>query len=166
MKPFLFIPLLGALALVQSTLLPLIAILGVQPDLVLLAVMSWTLLRGLVEGLVWAFVGGLWLDLLSGGPFGLSSLVLVLVVFLLSLLEASLFREHIVLVMMIAIGIGLSHGVLYLLLLRLGGYSVATLTALWRIVLPASLYTSLLTPVVFPPLRWLHRVTGREQLEW
>ncbi len=166
MKPFLFIPLLGVLALLQSTLLPLMTILGVQPDLVLLAVMSWTLLRGLVEGLVWAFVGGLWLDLLSGGPFGLSALTLVLVVFLLSLLEANLFREHIVLVMMIAVGAGLLHGALYLLLLRLGGHPAATLAALWRIVIPAALYTSLLAPVVFPPLRWLHRVTGREQLEW
>ncbi|MCS7219942.1 MAG: rod shape-determining protein MreD [Anaerolineae bacterium] len=166
MRPFLFIPLLGVLALLQSVLLPLIAILGVQPDLILLAVMSWTLLRGLVEGLVWAFIGGLWLDLLSGGPFGLSSLVLVLVVFLISLLEANLFREHIILVMVIAIGAGLLHGALYLLLLRLGGHPAATLAALWRIVIPAAIYTSLLTPIVFPPLRWLHRVTGRERLEW
>jgi len=165
MTPLLFILLLGVLALLQSTVLPYVAILGVRPDLVLLAVVSWTLLRGLGEGLVWAFVGGLWLDLLSGGPFGISALTLVLVAFLVSLLEASLFREHIVLVMLIVIGAGLLHGIFYVVFLRLGHQPAATLAAIWRIVIPAALYTSLLTPAVFPPIRWLHRVTGREQLE-
>jgi rod shape-determining protein MreD len=166
MIPFLFILLLGMLALLQSTILPYTAILSVWPNLMLLVVVSWTLLRGLSEGLVWAFVGGLWLDLLSGGPFGVSALALVLVASLVSLLEASLFREHIVLVMLIVVGASLLHGIFHLLLLRLGHHPAATLAAVWRIVIPAALYTSLLTPAVFPPLRWLHRVTGREQLEW
>ncbi len=165
-SPLLVIPLLGLLALLQSTLLPHAAILNVWPNLVLLAVVSWTLLRGLAEGLMWAFIGGLWLDILSGGPFGLSTLTLVLVAFVISFLEASLFREHIVLVVAIVTVAGLLHGLISLSMLRLSGHPAATLTMLWRIAIPTALYTSLLTPVIFPAMRWLHRITGREQLEW
>ena len=166
MKPLISIPLLGFLALVQSSVLPHMTVLGVKPELVLLVVVSWTLLRGLTEGLTWAFVGGLWIDLLSGGPFGFSSLALVLIAFLASLLEANLFREHIVLLMMIMTAASLLYGALYLLLLRLDSHPAATLPALWRVVIPAALYTSLLTPFIFPPVRWLHRITRAEQLEW
>ncbi|MEZ4636134.1 MAG: rod shape-determining protein MreD [Caldilineaceae bacterium] len=44
--------------------------LEVRPDLVLLAVLAWTLFNGGYSGIVWAFVGGLWMDVLSGGPMG------------------------------------------------------------------------------------------------
>ena len=165
-SPLLVIPLLGALALLQSTIFPHLAILNAWPNLVLLAVVGWTLLRGLIEGLVWAFIGGLWLDLLSGGVFGLSMVTLVLVAFAVSFLEANLFREHTVLVLAIVILAQLLYGVVALAVLRLLGHPVATWTMFWRIVIPTALYTSLLTPAVFPALRWLHRHTGREQLEW
>ena len=72
MKLLLCVPLLGLLALLQSSLLPPFSIIGAHPDLILLAVVSWTLQRGLTEGLTWAFVGGLWLEALSGAPLGLS----------------------------------------------------------------------------------------------
>ena len=166
MTPLLFIPLLGILAILQSTLLPRFPLLNVHPDLVLLTVMSWALLRGMTEGLTWAFIGGIWIDLLSGGPFGLSPLTLVITAFLVSLLESGLFQEHIVLVILMIAGASLLHGTLYLSLLRLGNHPAATTAALWRIIIPTALYTSLLTPIVFPIMRWLHRVTGREQLEW
>ncbi len=36
----------------------------------LLMVVSWSIIRGMQEGIVWAIVGGVWLDLLSALPFG------------------------------------------------------------------------------------------------
>ncbi|MCZ7670303.1 MAG: rod shape-determining protein MreD [Chloroflexi bacterium] len=43
-------------------------------QLLLLVVVSWTLLHGLEEGLVWAFVAGLCIDLFSIGPTGATAL--------------------------------------------------------------------------------------------
>ena len=64
MNLYAAILLLSAVAIAQSTVMPHLTIMGVKPDLMLLAVMSWSLLRGSEEGLVWAFIGGLALDLL------------------------------------------------------------------------------------------------------
>lgn len=166
MKLLLCVPLLGLLALLQSSLLPHFSIIGAHPDLVLLAVVSWTLLRGLTEGLTWAFVGGLWLEALSGAPFGLSLLALVLVAFLVSPLETTLFRQHIVFLIATVTVASFANGAVYLLLLRLSGNPGVALAALWRIVIPVALYTGLLTPIFYPGFRWLHRITWREQLEW
>ncbi len=63
------IPFLTLVALVEATVLPYLRVGGIQPDLMLLVVGVWSLRRGVEEGAVWAFIGGLALDLLSAGPF-------------------------------------------------------------------------------------------------
>jgi rod shape-determining protein MreD len=90
---YLSVPLLLAAALLQSTLFAQLRLFGAAPDLVLVAVVAWTLLRGTPEGYVWAFAGGLALDLLSGGPFGLSALVLLLIAAVLGLTEGQV-HQH------------------------------------------------------------------------
>ncbi len=68
------IPLMALLAIVQTAVLPHFPIAGVEPQLLFLVALAWGLVRGLEEGLVWAFIGGLWSDLFSMTPVGLSSL--------------------------------------------------------------------------------------------
>ena len=57
-------------AIIQSTVLPHLAVAGVKVDLVLLLVVAWSIRRGVEEGIVWAIVGGIAVDLLTVGPFG------------------------------------------------------------------------------------------------
>lgn len=64
-------------ALLQSTVAGRLTVLEVKPDLVLIVVVVGTLIFGGQGGLLWAFLGGLGLDLFSGGPFGASSLALM-----------------------------------------------------------------------------------------
>ncbi|MEZ4861828.1 MAG: rod shape-determining protein MreD [Caldilineaceae bacterium] len=64
-------------ALLQSTVAALIVIRGVKPDLVLILVLTATLVYGGRSGIAWAFIGGIGLDLFSGGPMGASSLALM-----------------------------------------------------------------------------------------
>lgn len=65
-------------ALLQSTVAGRLVIRGVKPDLVLIIVVISTLIYGGKAGIVWAFLGGVGLDLFSGGPLGISSLGLML----------------------------------------------------------------------------------------
>lgn len=63
-----------------------------QPSLVLLLVICWSLRSSLADGLVWALVGGLMLDLLSILPIGTTSAALVLLAFAVNGVAAQLLR--------------------------------------------------------------------------
>jgi len=74
---YLIIPLLIIAGLFQSTAASRIEMGGVKPDLVLLLVVAGTLIYGARSGVTWAFIGGICLDIFSGGPMGASSLALI-----------------------------------------------------------------------------------------
>jgi len=67
-------------ALFELTVGPYIGIDGVQPHFVLVLGIVLTIAVGLEAGIVWAFVGGLILDVLTQRPLGSSSFALLLCV--------------------------------------------------------------------------------------
>jgi rod shape-determining protein MreD len=74
---------LGALiaALVETSVLPELQVLGTKADLVLVLAIVATILMGVEDGLVWAFLGGLMLDMLTPArPLGATTLALLIVV--------------------------------------------------------------------------------------
>ncbi|HUV43117.1 MAG TPA: rod shape-determining protein MreD [Patescibacteria group bacterium] len=77
MKPYLILILVFFLAILQGAFLRL--------NLVLLLVLAWAIFRPTKEVFLVAFFSGLLLDLAKGMPLGLSSLIFLVVVFLLSL---------------------------------------------------------------------------------
>ena len=73
----------GALvaALLETSVLPELQIGGTKPDLVLVLAIVATMIMGVEDGLVWAFLGGLMLDVLvPGRPLVATTFVLLLVV--------------------------------------------------------------------------------------
>jgi len=62
----LFFPLL----LLQSTLVPLISIVGVIPDLILILLVYFTLRMGQIHGTVLGFIYGFLLDMITGNILG------------------------------------------------------------------------------------------------
>ncbi len=165
-SPYITIPLLVTVALIQSTVGPYLTILGVKPEMMLLVVVAWSLLRGAREGMVWALIGGLCLDLLSGAPLGTITLALLVVSFLAGLGESSVFRTHILLPIVAAFIATLVYDAITLIILDFTGHSVAWLRSAMYIVLPSMLVNTLLMPLFFWPLQWLHRKTGREEIHW
>lgn len=153
-------------ALLQATVAPHLTILGARPDLMLLTVVSWSVLRGTREGIVWGFVGGLCLDLFSGAPFGLSALALIAIGFFSGLGETNIYRGHIALPIVAALVATLIHGLLYLFLLHIMGRAIAWFDILLGVMLPSTILNGLLIMPVYAVLRWLHRRTGREELQW
>ena len=67
-------------ALVQATVLPFAAAGGGGLDLVLVIAVVWTMALGLEGGLVWAFLGGLVIDVLLMRPLGLTAFIDLLAV--------------------------------------------------------------------------------------
>ena len=81
MTPYLVIPLLFLITIVQTALVPYLSTWGVFVDLPLLVVVSWSLLQGRREGLAWGLVAGVGIDVLSGAPFGAATLSLALIAY-------------------------------------------------------------------------------------
>jgi rod shape-determining protein MreD len=158
--------LLSVLALLQSTLLPHLRVLGVQPDLVLLTVVAWSLLRGAEEGMLWALIGGLALDTLSSARLGVNTLPLLLISFLAGLWQRGIVRLD-VLVPFLAIPVAtvVYQGAM-VALLKLLGWPGTWSASFQHSILPATLINTLLMPVVYVLMRGLHRRTHDESIEW
>jgi rod shape-determining protein MreD len=141
--------LLILLALLQATLLPPVPYVGIRPDVVLLLVLAWTMVRGTTEGAVGAFVGGLALDVFSPLPLGSHALMLLLTVVPVGWIGAPFYRGN--LIFPIA-GAFLATALYNVLLLALGGLlgqSILWGSMLWRIVLPMALIEATLMPLVY-----------------
>ncbi len=166
MNPYATIALLAAIGLLQSTVLTRVDVSSLHPDITLLAVIAWSLLRGSHEGVVWGFIGGLTLDLLSGTPLGLNALLMTLAGYFAGLGEAKVFRTNFVLPIFIITAITVAYFVAEFIALQLLGQTVPWLETLTRITAPTVILNLLISPLVFRPLRWLSQHTGREQLRW
>ena len=155
-------PLLTGVALLETTLLSRISVVGGQPNLMLLVVLIWAVVRGLDEGLVWAFVGGLILDLLSGGPLASMALALLAAAYLAGQSLGEQFGSRAVRLVMLAVLGSTVYHLALLILLDWSGHTVDWGFSLLRIAAPSVVLNAVLTPIVLPPLAWLERVTGEE----
>jgi rod shape-determining protein MreD len=163
---YLVIPLLAAIAIVQATVSPHLAVWGVFPDLPLLVVIGWGLLRGPRDGAIWGFIAGLAVDLLSGAPFGAATLPLIAVGFLSGLGQASVFTAHAALPMLAMFLATIAYDLLFLLVVRISGLEVMWLDTLVRLILPSAVLNAVLMPVVFWGLRKLSTWFSHEEMEW
>lgn len=164
MNPYLLVAALGLAALIQVSLLPALAIPNATPNLLLVLVVGWATLRGTREAVWWALIGGVWLDLLSGGPFGLYTLSLLVVGAAAGLGGGTIYSGNIILaLLMVAVGTLLSNGIA-LLFLWLSGHRLPPASALPGPLLAEAGYNLVLMLLLFPALAWLSRFTGRERL--
>lgn len=154
-------------ALLQSTVATELTIRNVKPDFVLIVVIMATLIYGGRGGLIWAFIGGIGLDIFSGGPFGASSLALMPAALIAALGHRVLSRYNL-LVPLGATGLGtLIYGLLYIGLLSflravgdlplLAGLTIPRHTlpfgsTLQQVVIPAMIYNTTLVLFATPLL--------------
>lgn len=163
MNFYLTIPLLTIVALLQSVLFSRMSLWGARPDIMLLSVMLWAMVRNVDEGLVWGFIGGLLVDLLSGGPLGGTSLALLAAAFLAGQPWGQGIGSSVVRLLLLAL-IGVTAYHLVLLLALSSAHTVAWGFALLRVTVPSVLLNVVLAPFVRPLLAWLERKTRRETL--
>lgn len=151
------LPILAVAAALQSTVLPAFRVLaGGGLDLVLVLALSWTLAGDWQTGVLWGFVGGLCLDLLSGGPLGASALAGVLMTYLVSLTEGRFWRSHVLLPLAAgALGTAGFH-LVTLLILAAAGRPFNWGAALGGMLLPAVLINTLAILPVYQLMRRLH----------
>lgn len=154
-------------AILQSSLAPHLAVVGVKPNIVLPLVVAWSLARGASEGVVWGFVGGLLTDLLSGAPVGLSSLTLTLVGFTTNLGETAVFKSSLVLPLATVFTATLANDAVQILLLQILGRDLNWVESMAQVALPTAILNAVLMPFLYIPLHWLsRRGLGEGELQW
>ena len=164
---YLAVFILGGMALLQSTVVPALSFLVWKPSLVLLLVVAWSIVRGGVDGTVWGFIGGLMLDLLSGGPWGISTLALTVVGVLAGLAEINLSRSNLLFPTALTFGASLLYDLIWVIVLSLAGWRIPLLDILWVTILPTAILNVLLSFAVLPLMIGLNRlVGGGRQLRW
>jgi rod shape-determining protein MreD len=156
--------LLTVLALIQDVVLTRISIGGGQFDVVLVAVIAWGLLRGPAEGMIWAFIGGLVLDLFSGGPMGGITLALLIVAFLAGQQWGSELGLAYIQLILLTLVLSFLYHMLLLVVLGWRGYPVNWVYSLPRVAAPSAALNAVLAPLVYRPLIWLDRRTRPEGL--
>ncbi|MCP4541076.1 MAG: rod shape-determining protein MreD [Chloroflexi bacterium] len=157
------IPLLTSVALVQTVLLTQIDWWGARPDLMLLVVLIWSVVRGAEEGMVWGFIGGLVIDLFSGGPLGATVLALLAVALLAGQQWGQGIGSSVIRLLLLTFVAVLVFHLILLIILSWTGYQVTWGWAILQVAGPSALLNASLSPFVQRPLNWLERITRRER---
>lgn len=160
------VPLLISLSIVQSSVLPRISGQVAVPNLLLLTVICWGFQRGANEGIVWALIGGLALDLASGSPVGVSPPSLMVAALVAGAGRDRFFRGNVVLLALITLLSLVLFQVTYLVLLALAGHPVGWLTQVWQVGSRLVLLHLALMPVVYLGVAGLAQVGGSTRLRF
>jgi rod shape-determining protein MreD len=146
-------------ALLQTSVMPSLSWSGVMPDLMLLVVVSWSLLRGTREGLLWALAGGLLLDLMSGGPFGVAVVSVVLSSVIIGMGELNVVRGSLWLPLVACVLATATYDVAYWSILQVTGRSSYTVHGLLQVMGPSFILNALAMYPTYWATRWLSQHT-------
>jgi len=157
--------LLAFAALFQSVLGPSLPLVRGRPDLVLVVVLAWSMLRGSGEGAFVGFLGGLLLDSVTYTPFGINTALFGLIGYGVGLPEVNAYRGNLPYFLGITMLATLAYHTLYFLLLQALGNSMPPLFETYATAAPAAVLNALLVPPTFLVCRRLVRaLAGWTQL--
>lgn len=162
----LFLAALGATLAALFEVLPYLGIADAHPHPVLVFGIIWVAAAGIDRALVWAFVGGIVLDALTGRPLGLSTFSLLLAVGAAQAISRAMFRLRPIVPI---VAVALLSGLYSMVQLVLYGALRSPIPAAnpWESVVPGIVY-DLVVAVLFGPLIVaIHdRYAEQERLDW
>jgi rod shape-determining protein MreD len=152
-----------AAVLLQIIIAPHIAIGGVVPNIVLVAVVLVAMRSEVISATIVGFVLGLVFDLATSGPVGGMSLVMALLSYGVSSFRKDIFQDNwvmqVIVLLLAAFAGELLHNVLYSII----GYDTDFLSSLLRRALPGALYDSLVGLILFPILQHFANASRKRQ---
>ncbi len=141
--------LLLLLAILQATSLNRLSILGIKPDLLLILVILLGLHRGPVSGAGYGFLAGVLLDIFSPSPLGTNAFSKTVLGFFAGAVAPLLYFEAPFIQGLFLFIAMLLEGMILFILLSSFHFTPSFYYSFFYIILPASFYTSLLTPFFF-----------------
>jgi rod shape-determining protein MreD len=152
-------------ALVQSLIGTSLPLLGSRPDLPLVLVLAWAVLRGAHEGALVGFIGGLLWDSVGYTPFGLNAALLGVAGYVTGLPEANVYRGNFPFFLGTAILTTLAYHGLVFLALQGYGLRLPPMAGIWAMAAWAAVLNALLlAPAYLLCRRLLRALNGWTQL--
>ncbi len=136
--------------ILQTTLVPMLAVYGAQPDLIIVVLFFLCLKHGVLPGVYTGFFLGLSLDLYSPLMLGQHALAKTVIGFFMGLFNEKMMRiDPLVKVIILAVGL-IVHDILFsgAELLKHGNSLVALFPELFTYTLPRIVYTILLIFII------------------
>ena len=153
-------------ALLELTVGPYLRIGDATPNLVLVFAVVVTIAVGLEAGLVWAFVGGLALDVIAQRPLGSSSFALLLCVGGASILARSFARLRPIVPIGAVFVLSIGYSMILFLTFGALGAPLPVADPL-STVLPSAVYDAVLAAIVGPLVIAVHdRRIDQERVDW
>lgn len=160
-------PLLGLFTAMQTSLVGGIAVGPARPQLIVVWVVCWAVVRGRGEAMPWAILGGLLLDLVSAGPPGAHLLALALVTYAADLGHRFMQGSTILFAAVAVLAGSVAYGGVIVGINALVGSGVDPAGTLVAQVLPAAAYNLvLLVPIFYIQRRVDRRFPANVLPEW
>ena len=159
MSYYIGLPLVVLCALIEAAVLPLFRVAGLQPNLVLVLLVAWLMLRGPGEGFVFIALGGLVLGLVDAAPLGTALLAMAPMFFLDEARGSQMLECGLVLTIVFTVIMTICYHLVYLAVYTLQGENGPWIEAILRIVLP----TAFLNVVLLLPIYYLISVGSQER---
>jgi len=154
MSYYIGIPLVVTVALAEVAFLPYFRVFGLQPNLLLVVLLAWLMVRGQEEALYLIPIGAIFLGLVDGAPMGIALLALAPVAVLHDLRGSHLSEGQLLIALVFTVAATVVYQSTYLLAFGLHGQAGDILGAVLRVVVPVSLLNvAFLLPVYW--LTWL-----------
>jgi len=148
-KPWAVLLILAVAIVLQTTVLNFFSFASAHPDLILTLTIIVALLYGSRAGISVGLLGGLAIDVLTGRYIGLFALTRALTGAAVGYAERRVYKENLVAPLVAGFGGGVLAETLYFIGYRLLGGNAFFGPSLVRIILPAGVLSSLLTPFLY-----------------
>ena len=122
---------------------------GLVPDLVLILVISYGMLKGPWYGAILGLVTGLVCDLLAGGPAGAGALAKTIVGFSAGLLEKAIFKDNLLVPFLSLLAGTIIEEAIFLIIARTLGWHFGSLLYILPKLLLLAIYNALLAPFIY-----------------
>ena len=153
-------------ALLELTVGPYLKVGTAEPHLVLVLGITVTVAIGLEAGLVWAFVGGLAIDVLAQRPLGSTSFALLICVGATSVLAGLLARFRLLVPILATLLLSLVYSMIHFVALN-ALVAPIPVTDPISLVLPSAIYDTVLAAVIGPLAIAIHdRRADVERMDW
>ena len=157
MKSIIWLLVIVIALIIQSTLLPLVAIKGICPDILLVIVVSYALLSGKEKGVGMGFFAGLLQDLAFGSIFGSNTLSKLATGYICGLAERKVFKEHVLLPIAATAMATMFNCLVMFMVLFMLGYKVDISSAIMNNIAPLVGYNVV---IAIPVHHMIYRLTA------